>query len=315
MENIDYNRNVFLNCPFDDKYKEFFNAAIFAITDCGFNIRCALEKRDASQVRIQKIYEQISSCKFGIHDLSRTQLDEHSQLPRFNMPLELGIFLGAKFLGDKGQKEKVCLVFDEEPYRYQMYLSDISGQDINSHHGEPSRMVSQIRDWLAAFSDGSIPSGSVIWERYERFKKELKGMCKEYNHKIEELTYLDYVKYTKEFTQNKSDILQTGLKTRWNKAKVENPLLPIIREAVEGLDGSDDSFAILTRSGCGLTYIQVHGGVSVGFHLEYQEGSIDEHFECINELSQKDVVVIFQAYSNRDESWKINFRWKKHLIS
>ncbi len=145
MEFKDYNHNVFLNCPFDDKYKELFYTAIFAVMDCGFSVRCALETTDASQVRIQKIYEQIASCRFGIHDLSRTQLDKKSQLPRFNMPLELGIFLGAKFLGDKKQREKVCLVFDEEPFRYQKYLSDIAGQDINSHHGEPSLMVREIR--------------------------------------------------------------------------------------------------------------------------------------------------------------------------
>jgi len=314
MENTDYAHNVFLNCPFDGKYKEFFNAAVFAVTDCGFNIRCALEKRDASQVRIQKIYEQIASCKFGIHDLSRTQLDEESQLPRFNMPLELGIFLGAKFLGNEGQQEKVCLVFDEKPYRYQMYLSDISGQDINSHHGEPALMVRQIRDWLAAFSDDSIPSGSVIWERYERFNKELRGMCKSSNHKVEELTYLDYVKYTKEFVSMKSDVLETGLTTRWGKT-LEEPSLPHIREAIEGLNGWDDSFAILKRSGSGFTYMQVHGSVSEDFHLSYQEGSLDEHFDCINELSQEDIIFAFQAYRIRDESWKHNYKWKKHNFS
>ncbi len=75
----------------------------------------------------------IAECKFGIHDLSRTQLDKISGLPRFNMPLEFGIFLGAKFLGENEQKRKMCLVFDEAPYRYQMYLSDIAGQDISSH--------------------------------------------------------------------------------------------------------------------------------------------------------------------------------------
>jgi len=311
MEFKDYNHNVFLNCPFDDKYKELFYTAIFAIMDCGFSVRCALETTDASQVRIQKIYEQIASCRFGIHDLSRTQLDKKSQLPRFNMPLELGIFLGAKFLGDKKQREKVCLVFDEEPFRYQKYLSDIAGQDINSHHGEPSLMVREIRDWLAAFSNTSIPSGSVIWERYERFQKELKGMCKLDNHKVEELSYLDYISYTNKFVPNKSDILTTGLKTRWGK-ELEDPSLPHIREAIEGFKGGSNSLAILTKSGSGFTYMQTRGGKSTGFTLEYQEGSIYEHFECIDDdLMQDDVIDALQAYRNRDESWKTDFEWVK----
>lgn len=313
MKNVDYNRNVFLNCPFDDKYEEIFNAAIFAIMDCGFNVRCAKETTDASQVRIQKIYEQIASCKFGIHDLSRIQLDKKSELPRFNMPLELGIFLGAKFLGNNVQKEKVCLVFDEKPFRYQQYLSDISGQDISSHHGESNLMVKQIRDWLIAFSDVSIPTGSVIWERYERFQKELRGMCKNDKHEVEELTYLDYLGYVKKFVSNKVDILTTGLKTRWGN-ELEEPSLLQIREAIEGLKkNSINAFTILKRSGTGLTYMQVHA--LDRFHIEYQEGSLDENYVCTHELSREDVIVAFQAYRNRDESWKTNHQWEKNMLS
>jgi transcription initiation factor TFIIIB Brf1 subunit/transcription initiation factor TFIIB len=53
-----------------------------------------LEVSDASQVRIEKIAGIIAACKFGIHDISRTELDPTTHLPRFNMPLELGLFLG-----------------------------------------------------------------------------------------------------------------------------------------------------------------------------------------------------------------------------
>ena len=82
------------------------NAIVFAVHDCGFMARCALEEEDTSQVRIDKIYAIIADCRYGIHDISRTELDEVSGLPRFNMPLELGIFLGAKKFGVKEQKKK-----------------------------------------------------------------------------------------------------------------------------------------------------------------------------------------------------------------
>ena len=39
-----YNDNVFLNCPFDAAYKQLFDALVFAVHDCGFIPRCALEK-------------------------------------------------------------------------------------------------------------------------------------------------------------------------------------------------------------------------------------------------------------------------------
>lgn len=60
------------------------------------NLDVLLEINDAGDQRIDKINNIIKECKIGIHDISRTELDDHSNLPRFNMPLELGLFLGAK---------------------------------------------------------------------------------------------------------------------------------------------------------------------------------------------------------------------------
>ena len=58
--------------------------------------RCALEGDDGSVVRLDKIFAIMAECRFGIHDLSRTTLDSANRLPRFNMPLELGVFLGGQ---------------------------------------------------------------------------------------------------------------------------------------------------------------------------------------------------------------------------
>ncbi len=114
-----YSDNVFINCPFDEDYKPFLDAIVFTVYDCGFIVRCALEEDDASQVRIDKIYSIIEDCKYGIHDISRTELDRTSNLPRFNMPFELGVFLGTKKFGSEEQKRKKCLILDKEQYRYQ----------------------------------------------------------------------------------------------------------------------------------------------------------------------------------------------------
>ena len=54
MKSHHYNDNVFINCPFDPAYKPLFDATVFAVHDCGFIPRCALEEEDASQVRIEK---------------------------------------------------------------------------------------------------------------------------------------------------------------------------------------------------------------------------------------------------------------------
>ena len=46
---------------------------------------------DRYDLRLLKILCIIGECRLGIHDISRTELDAASGLPRFNMPLELGL--------------------------------------------------------------------------------------------------------------------------------------------------------------------------------------------------------------------------------
>ncbi len=195
MNSTHYNDNVFINCPFDSDYKPLFDAMIFAVHDCGFVARCALEAGDASQVRIDKIYNIIEDCRYGIHDISRTELDEVSHLPRFNMPLELGIFLGAKRFGVEKQETKKCLVMDRELYRYQKFISDIAGQDIFVHNNNPEEVVRVVRNWLLTVSDRqTIPGGGIIWKRYQSFLNDLPQVVQGLRLEVEDLEYFnDYI--------------------------------------------------------------------------------------------------------------------------
>ena len=118
-----------------------FRALTFAVFECGLRPRCAQEVYDAGEVRIEKICRIIQDCRWGIHDISRTDANAHG-LPRFNMPLELGLFLGARRFGDGPQRRKSCLILDRDKYRYQEFMSDISGQDIAAH-GEEVRASDQ----------------------------------------------------------------------------------------------------------------------------------------------------------------------------
>ena len=193
MKASGYNNNVFLNCPFDPAYKRLFNAMVFAVHDCGFIARCALEEGDASQVRIDKIYNIIADCRYGIHDISRTELDKNSGLPRFNMPLELGVFLGAKKFGRNEQKKKNCLILDKEQYRYQQFISDIAGQDIQAHNNNPKEIITVVRNWLRNVSKRrTIPSGSIIGERYQEFMEDLPQLAQAFRLETEELIFNDY---------------------------------------------------------------------------------------------------------------------------
>ena len=136
-----YERQIFINCPFDDEYIPLFRVIVFIVQACGYEVRCALESQDAGEVRISKILRLIKHCRMGIHDVSRTALDPVNGLPRFNMPLELGLFLGAAHFGNPVQRKKHALILDTERFRYQKFISDIADQDIKAHGNDPSRVI------------------------------------------------------------------------------------------------------------------------------------------------------------------------------
>jgi hypothetical protein len=170
--------NVFVNCPFDDGYKTQFRTIAFTVLHCGCIPRCALEIVDSAQTRISKIQAIIADCRLGVHDISRTELNKNG-LPRFNMPFELGLFLGAKRYGNAFQKQKRCLILDREQYRYQEFISDIAGQDVEGHQNEPHQIILKVRDFLDNALDGQpLSSGSVIRNDYERLTDNLPAICK-----------------------------------------------------------------------------------------------------------------------------------------
>lgn len=149
---------------------------MFAVHDCGFVARCSLELQDTGQTRIKRLMDLIAACRFGIHDLSRTELDLVNALPRFNMPLELGLFLGATHFGGEVQQQKVCLVLDVERYRYQKFCSDIAGQDVAAHHSDIRKAVALVRDWLRPHANGAVPGGAKMADRYEEFRRQLPAL-------------------------------------------------------------------------------------------------------------------------------------------
>ncbi len=203
----DYNLNVFINCPFDDDYKPLFKALVFTIYDCGYKARCSLESIDSSQNRIDRIFNLIKDCRCGIHDISRTELDPESNLPRFNMPLELGIFLGAKQFGNKHQQKKNCLILDKNKYHYQQFCSDISGHDIETHDNHVEKLITAVRNWLQSITPDKnidIPSGSIICNRFYRFKKVLPEICDHRNLNSNELTFNDLIDIVKEWLDENS---------------------------------------------------------------------------------------------------------------
>ena len=193
-------QHVFINCPFDKDYRPLRDALIFAIIDCGFVPRCALEQDDSDTVRIDKISRLIIESKYGIHDLSRVEVEPGS-VPRFNMPLELGLFMGCQRYGGEAHRSKRLLVLDAVHYQYQKSTSDISGQDIKVHEGKESVLIGHVRDWLSGKRRLPVPSGSVIVECYAQFRSALPELCARARHVVSELTFLEYVSWVEEWLE------------------------------------------------------------------------------------------------------------------
>ncbi|SCB46994.1 hypothetical protein [Rhizobium multihospitium] len=187
------NRDVFVNCPFDAQYRDFFYAIVFTVIRSGFVARCALETDNSADNRFDKICQIIKECRYGIHDISRTETDGNPPLPRFNMPLELGVFLGAKKYGGPAHRSKSCIIFDREQYRFQRFISDIAGQDIHAHGGDTRRLITELATWLRTQSrDQKVPGGIAIAEEFESFNAVLPDIYAARQLHPSEVTFGDY---------------------------------------------------------------------------------------------------------------------------
>lgn len=173
MSDFSYEDCVFINCPYDPGYKPLSWAATFAVQHAGFVARAAAEV--SSGVRITRILDIMERCKLGIHDLSMVELDDDTGLPRFNMPFELGLFIGARRFGSDTQQEKEFLILDARRYRYRESCSDLAGYDPVCHAGEERRVIHHVIDWLNEFVDSRemLPGGSSVCQDYDRFLCEL----------------------------------------------------------------------------------------------------------------------------------------------
>lgn len=201
MPNNNYNDQVFINCPFDGQYVNMFRACIFTILDAGFIPRCSKEVNNATQFRLDAIVKIIQNCRYGIHDLSRVELDVQSHLPRFNMPFELGVFYSAKHFGGAQQKRKECLVLEKQKYRYQKFISDIAGIDITPHHNSQKKLIIAVRNWLVTASRRrNIPSGSKIYLRFKSFQSGMRRACRQMSLEYDAMPFI-------ELTHNMSDWL------------------------------------------------------------------------------------------------------------
>lgn len=181
-----FDKSVFINCPFDNDYRQILLSILFTVKYLEFIPKISLEKSDAGTARLTNIVSLINSCKFGIHDLSRIFAIKKGEYARMNMPFELGVDYGCKMYKDGEHKNKKILVLEEDKYRYQKALSDLSGSDIKSHNNEPINATKAVRDWFVTEELNTGHGHKKIWYQFNDFISDLNDKLVKEGHESED---------------------------------------------------------------------------------------------------------------------------------
>ena len=137
---------VFLNIPYDKRFRSLYVAYIAGLVHLGFVPRMTLEFSGGKR-RLDKILALIQSCQYSIHDLSRVGLDRNPpyNTPRFNMPFELGLAVAWE---KSNQAKHTWFVFEAKAHRLEKSLNDLNGTDPHIHDG---KVVGVMRELSNAF--------------------------------------------------------------------------------------------------------------------------------------------------------------------
>jgi hypothetical protein len=135
---------VFVNIPYDEKFKDLYLAYIVGISALRLVPYATLGIPGIR--RLDRIFSLITACKYSIHDLSRVEVDGHPpRTPRFNMPLELGLAVAWERTAAVPHS---WFIFESELRRAEKSCSDISGTDVYIHDGEVRGVFRELRNAL-----------------------------------------------------------------------------------------------------------------------------------------------------------------------
>ena len=150
-------QSVFLNIPYDAEFEELYLAYIVGLTQLGLKINATLAL--PNQDRLKRIVGLIEKSDVSIHDLSR--IESSSGIPRFNMPLELGLAL---FRSHVTRGRHRVFVFEKKAYRVQRSTSDVNGIDPQIHKGRPKGVMAGLRNIF------NQPDGTTVPEMLSSYR-------------------------------------------------------------------------------------------------------------------------------------------------
>ncbi len=156
--------SVFLNIPYDRGFEDLYLAYIVGLTQLGLRVNATIGV--PNQGRLETIIGLIEESDFSIHDLSRIELSKG--IPRFNMPVELGMALYRSHIS-KG-RHRAC-VFESKPYRTQRSTSDINGIDPQIHNGTAKGVMAGLRNIFR--QPGDVTTVPEMLSSYRAVRRKL----------------------------------------------------------------------------------------------------------------------------------------------
>jgi len=165
-------RAVFLNIPYDAEFTPLYTAYIVGLCQLGLDPHLTLEIPGGAR-RLDKIFELIQRCQYSIHDLSRVEVSPAPiAVPRFNMPLELGMTITWQRMNPNLHE---WYVWESKPYRIQLSTSDLNGTDACIHGGEAEGVMREIRNTFQRDPSLSMPE---MLDRYRFVHSNLDTILK-----------------------------------------------------------------------------------------------------------------------------------------
>ncbi len=206
----DWNHNVFINCPFQDKYANMLKFIMFALIYCGFEPKLA-SVGNSSKARMHRIKNCIIESRYSIHEMTNLKpfsnrelmekrirdcfqdiekchpnliesLDEKQWVHYVsgNMPFELGYSQGFQESNPEKSNLMENIILVDERDNCEKALSDILGNhdSIMEHHDEFNiSFCKKLYIKLATWEDNPnqiTKNASNLFAAYHIFTKEAK---------------------------------------------------------------------------------------------------------------------------------------------
>lgn len=153
-------KGVFLNVPYDEEFSGLYIAYIVGLCQLDLVPHLASEISGGGR-RLDRIFKLIQSCRYSIHDLSRVEMSvAPTAVPRFNMPLELGMTMTWQRLHPSRHD---WFVWESEPYRLQRSASDLNGTDAYIHNGTPEGVLRELSNVFWRDRIPSVPQMLTVY--------------------------------------------------------------------------------------------------------------------------------------------------------